>query len=119
MKEIEYKPKPTKAADGSEVSSPFSGLVKLRVPTYKERLEIIKKLNYKVGKDGELEAKSTQFDSATEIMDLVEKHVVSVELTLESDVITSLEDLGYYMEGSQLINELANVIIGGIKLGKH
>jgi hypothetical protein len=115
MKNYDYIP----GQDKENGESPFSGKVILKIPKYLERLELVKKFQFGVNKQSEVEA-SDQVDSTMKAFELIGPHVVSVELEIKetSEKITDLEELGYYQEGLALMMELAGFILGGIKLGK-
>lgn len=110
MKEFKFVPK-------NEV---FEGFVTVRVPKYMDRLKLLKECNFSFGANGEVNAGSGQFESIEKMVSVVEKHVSAVEIVVKStqEAIKSLDDLSYTAEGSELINELANLILGGFKLGK-
>jgi len=114
MKVIDFIPKQV----GGEKY--FEGVIKIKLPSYKERLELIKSLKLGVDSSGDVNSHSERFDSAIELLTIVESHVISVDLVQLSDesVINSLDDLGYSQEGSQVINDLGNMLVGGVKLGK-
>ena len=111
--EIDYKPK----------HPAFSGSLKLKAPSYKERIGLAKELNFKVENvEGTLVAdnKNSQFDVALKLLEIVDKHVISMELThTESgQVFKSIEDLDYTEEGSSLVDEIGTALMRGVKLGK-
>lgn len=115
MKDYVYKPE-------VNADSEFSGEVKIKIPSYKERLKIIKEMNFSFNSDGSLNTSnsSSQIDIASNFVDIVEKHVeeVKVKLNESDEEFNSIDDLGYCEEGTVLINELANLVISGIRLGK-
>lgn len=110
--ELNYKP-----------TKNFEGYIKLRMPRYKERLEMIKSLNFKPAQaDGGIEVEQNQnngIDAAIVMNEMVEKHVLEVSLKhIESGkVIDSLIILEMYKEGVELINEVAGALINGVALG--
>lgn len=111
-KTYDYKPGKIMGVDGELYDSPFSGTVKVEIPTYKERLAIIKEM-------GVDKAEDAGIDSALGLINLVEKRVVSVNLKIGKESITSLDELSYYKEGSDIINDLGKVMISGISLGNR
>lgn len=106
MKVFEVNPKEIIDLESGEPKpNPFKGSIKMEVPFYKERTSILKALNAD---------KSEDVDSADKIYDLVVKHVKEMKVKLkDGTVITSIEDLGPYREGCELINALAKNIMGG------
>lgn len=108
MKLFEYIPK-----------KHFEGSIVLKVPQYKERLKLLKECNFKLSKDGEVANNNEQFDSIEKLTDITEKHIEKVNLTHNGQEIKSVEDLGYYAEGVELINEVGGLILNGFSLGKN
>lgn len=98
--------------------SAFKGKVVLKIPKYRERIAILKEAGYSVGKDG-VEAASDHYAFADKMIQIVEKNVLSVELTHEPSCqkFSSIDELEVYQEGTELINELGQTILGGVKLG--
>jgi hypothetical protein len=113
MKEFAYVPK---------ADSPFTGKITVKIPSHKERLKLMKQVSFDVQKDGTMEKKKGTLDSAVDMSEIIHAHVVKVELQAKVEdsfvEISSIEELGYYLEGSQIFNELGNLLIGGIRLGK-
>jgi hypothetical protein len=101
--------------DGKETKIAMSGVIEIEVPTYKERLTLIKTLGF-----NDETKKDKSFDSCLELVDIVEKRVKSVNVSIEksADKITNLEDLGYYKEGAEIINDIGRLIISGFGVGK-
>lgn len=110
MKLYKYEPKTIKTIEGEEVDSPFTGFVEIQVPTYKERIELLKSLNLSSKSENDIE-------QGLQMINLVEKHVVKVDLKSGGDKFVSLDDLGYCKEGTELINSIGTIIVQGIPLG--
>lgn len=111
MKKYRYSPETITTIEGATIKSPFSGFVEVEIPSYTERMDILKSLNFS-DKDG------INVESGQKVIKLVEKHVVNVSLSFgESEKINSLEELGYYKEGTELINGISAIIVQGIPLG--
>lgn len=106
MKEFDYKVK----AEG------FKGHIKIKVPNYKERMQMVTDMGIKLGNDGAVEG-GDMMESASKAWDKLSVHVVSVDLSFGKHKFESLEDLSYTQEGSGVINELTRVLMGGIGLG--
>ena len=107
MKLFEYKPK-----------KHFEGMITIKVPQYKERIKLLKECNFKLGKEGDLESGEGQFDSIEKMIEVTEKHIEKVALVHGGEEINSVEDLGYYAEGTELLNEVGGLILNGFTLGK-
>ena len=109
MKEFSYKPKK---------ESGFVGEIKLRIPKYKERIKLLKECNFAIDSEGEMSKGAAQFDSVEKIIEMTEQHVVSVSLKFGEHEILEYDELGYYQEGVELLNDVGNLILSGFKLGK-
>jgi hypothetical protein len=101
------------------VPSPFTGHIMVEVPKYIERLQYIKDMKLSVGDSGEVKGDVGNIDQAIKVVEIAKKHIKEVALTVVStgQEVKSLEDLEYSFEGSQLMNEVANLVLSGIKLG--
>lgn len=108
MKLFEYKPK-----------KHFEGMITIKVPQYKERIKLLKECNFKLSNDGDLQADNEQFDSVEKLLEITEKHIEKVALVHDKKEINSVEDLGYYVEGTELLNEVGGLILNGFSLGKN
>lgn len=120
MKEFTWSPQDKEDDNGKKVVAVFKGSVKLKIPKYRERLKLIKDMQFKVSPSGEVEQGSSAMDNAIQMVELVDKHVTSLKLSKKDckHEFSTVADLEYDKEGSELINEMANVILGGISLGK-
>ena len=108
MKEIEYKVK----------SEGFSGSIILNLPSYKEKLAILKELKIKVGADGASAAEQDGMELVEKLYAKLESMVKSVDLKYDEVEFKSLDDLGYYAEGQLVVSELQNLLTSGVSLGK-
>lgn len=108
MKLFEYVPKKN-----------FTGVIVLKVPQYKERIKLLKECNFKLGAEGEVTNNNEQFDSIEKLAEITEKHIERVDLKMNDQEIKSIEDLGYYAEGVELINEVGGLVLNGFTLGKN
>lgn len=93
-------------------------MITLKVPQYRERLKLLKECNFQVSNEGELNAGQGQFDSLEKLVEITEKHIEKVDLKFEDQEIKSIEELGYYTEGTELLNEVGGLILNGFTLGK-
>jgi hypothetical protein len=89
----------------------WSGTVTLKVPNYKERLLIIKEM-------GIAKPDADQVDSAIKMIEKVKEHVVELKLSYFDQEFSSLEDLEYIKAGQDVFNEIGQVLMHGIDLGK-
>ncbi|RLC38721.1 hypothetical protein DRH27_01580 [Candidatus Falkowbacteria bacterium] len=109
MKLYKYEPKMIKDLEGNDVECVFKGYVELQIPTYKERMTITKEIM--------VDGKSSEVEQGIKLIDLVEKHVKTVNLKCGELEIKTVDDLGYSKEGTELINNMSTIIIQGIPLG--
>lgn len=115
MTEIEYIPQGT-----AEKPSPFEGSVIIKMPRQKERIAMIKELKFKPNGEGAIDVNENEgFDLAEKMIDIVEKHVGAIAVVHKSSgkTFSSLAELELYQEGTELISEIGNVVLSGIKLG--
>jgi len=98
-----------------EKDNPFEGTVILKVPKYTERLQFMKTCNF-----GSKVEDGVNYDSMIEMIKIAKDHITKVELKRKEDgqEFTTVDDLEYDSEGSEILNELGTKILGGVKLGK-
>ncbi len=120
MKSIKYSPKARRKLDDGSEGPVWSGSVTLKLPNYRDRLRLVKDLNFKVNEKGEVEYGASMFEAQEKIIGVVETHVENVDLTRVEDGMEfkNIDDLGYDVDGTELINELAFSLINGVRLGK-
>lgn len=109
--EVDYKPLKN-----------FEGFIKIKMPRYKERIEMIKKMNIKPKQSEdnvEVETENSGFDSALFMADMIQNYILNIDVThIETKThITTLEHLECYKEGVELINEVSSVLFNGLSLG--
>ena len=99
-----------------EIDNPFKGSVIIQVPKYTERLGYIKECNFNPD-DG---ASSSTYESMIKMVGIAKKHITKVELLRISDeqIFSSVDDLEYDKEGSDVLNTIATLVLEGVKLGK-
>lgn len=105
MKIVDYKPK----------NEGFSGELKIKIPTYKERLKMAKTLSLQKLADKD----SDQFGILEGLIDAVKDHIAVIDLKFGEEVFKSPDELDYFEEGTQLLTEIGHMLINGISLGKN
>lgn len=106
MKVFRYDlPEKLKDHEGVELDNPFSGYLELEIPTYKERLQLVKEMNFDTDKP--------EIEDGLKMLDLVEKRVRTVKAKFKDEPVTDLDTIGYYKEGAIIINTLGQHILGG------
>lgn len=99
-----------------EVDNPFSGHVVIDVPTYKERISLVKAMEFKANEKGEL-VENDSFSKAEFLVGLAEKHLKKIDVKNKEGVkFTSFEDLNYEKDGADLINRIGAMVLEGVKL---
>lgn len=107
MKEIVYKLK-----DGGA----YKGTVDLKSPSPKEKLKLIKELNYEnVGSDIE---KSKKLDIVLQMVELTEKHLISMDVVhiASGERCVNLDDIAVYSEWREVCLEVGEVVIRGVSV---
>lgn len=105
MKIVDYRPK----------NEGFSGTLKIKIPTYKERLKMAKTLSLQKLSDKEAD----QFGILEGLIDAVKDHIAEIDLKFADESFKSADDLDYFEEGTQLLTEIGHMLINGITLGKN
>ena len=82
MKLFDYKPKAN-----------FEGIVQIEIPSYKERLNLLKSFNFSINSEGQVDSKDLT-DGAIGMIELVEKHVKSISLKMNDELFENIEQLG-------------------------
>lgn len=118
-KEVKYCPQPKTDDDGNETENPFKGECTIKMPSYKKRLELLKELNFKIDASGKVDSTTDQVDSAIKMVEIAERHIVGVKLvhTASGTKFDDFEELEFSKEGTDFINEIAQVVLGGATLG--
>jgi hypothetical protein len=120
MKQFKYVPKEVELEDKTKVPSPFVGHLMIKIPLYKERLNLIKEMNLNVDQDDKsLVLDSNKIDQAIKMNDIAKAHIAEMDLKYAAtdEKVESVDDLEYLQEGSQLLIEVANMVLSGFKLG--
>jgi len=125
-KEFIFKPgikveKDKKTGEDKKIVSPFEGEIKVKVPKYKDRLKLLKECNFKMDDKGEISKGTDQFDSVEKVVEIAESHILQVNVKHKEteEEFDSVEGLSYTQEGSELINDIGNMVLSGFKLGKN
>lgn len=121
-----WKPKPkktvvvndeTKEVTESEVASQFEGEVKFVIPTYSQRLRYIKETN--IGSSDEGLTEIDGIDRLEKMVEIAKKHIKEVNLVRIEDgfKFDSLELLELDRDGGEVLAEVSQSILAGVKLG--
>lgn len=107
MKEFKYQP----------TTEGFTGVVTLKMLTFKERISAAQELGIGVTKDGSVDVQDG-LGVALKMLDKLKEQVVTVDVKYGENAFKSLDDLEYFSEGNELIQELGKVMMNGMSLGK-
>lgn len=86
----------------------FTGSVDVELENVRDRLKTVKSLD--VGDDN--------IDNADKLLELAAQRIKSVDVKFNGDTsFDSLDDLGFYEEGTALIGAIGRAIVQGIPMG--
>ena len=99
----------------------FSGVVTITAPKYMQRMQYLKDCSFEVGPDGNITINSGNIDSIMKMWEIAKKHIVKIDITkTEVELKYSTPDeLEYDGDCDELINEICNLIMTGVKMGKR
>ena len=103
-------------------SKGFTGWVKIALLKYKERLSITRECNFDIqqsGKDVNVQVNQNNIKAMEKLMELVPKHVKGLEVIHQKSkkVAKDWEDIEYDADFDEISQEVAFVVLNGIKLG--
>lgn len=98
----------------------FEGEIKLKVLNQFERLQAIKEMQLNITAQEGVSVSTDQIDAADKIYRFLKEKVeeVSVKILESGEVLTSLDDLTCFAEGTEIVNQLTHTLLSGVKLGK-
>ena len=97
----------------------FEGEAVLKILPYKERLGLLKGINLNMDNSGGLKMDGTQIDAAIKFAEITEKYTKSICVSKKDGTkYEKLEDLQYDADATQIMTEIANQIVAGIKTTK-
>ncbi len=108
------------AKTGEEKAPVFKGSIKIKILPYLGRVELLKSLMLKNDESGNVSIDSN-VSSIEKMYQIAKEHTVELNLVRISDEceLKSFEDLEYDVDGGAMIQEIASLVIGGVKLGKR
>ena len=118
MYEFKWVPENVKYVDDNgkeqEIESAFEGSVLLNAPDNITRMEYIKRTSKSYNED------NSSFDMSTEFIKIAESNIKKVDLKRKEDGLkfTSLEDMKYDVEASNLLITIGARLVRGFSLGK-
>ena len=113
MKEFEY----TLKKGDKDMPMPYKGKVKLKVVSFLERNEMMKKVNFKIDQTNvEL---SDNLDAASRMSEVVKDNILSLEVFKGKKKFETLEELDFDCDVAAFYVEVGTVLLRGIDLGKY
>lgn len=95
----------------------YKAIVEIELLPYSERMKLIKSLNFKINNDGQVE--NYGIDQIDEITRVTKERIKSISVKYgNKKEITTLEELEYYQECSEILNECITHVMNGVKLGE-
>lgn len=114
-----WEPQATENEDGEKVASPFSGIVKIEVPRYPQRLKYIKECNFAMDEKGQVKSGMDSIDSIIKMLEIASKHVQEVNLKHKDGAeFCTWDELQDNPMADGILNEVASAVINGPILGK-
>jgi len=98
------------------IKNSYSVIVELELLKYKDRIKLIKDMNFQVKPDGSIDG--NPLDQMEKLTDTVRRQIKSIRIKTSEREYTSLEELEYFVEYSEIINELIGVVMNGVKMGE-
>jgi len=97
------------------IKSNYTVTVELKLLKYSERLKLLKELKV-TGVEGNIE--SDAINQAEGLIELTKKQVISIKIKTEDKEYNSLDDLEYFAEYQDIMNELMVIVVKGAKMGE-
>lgn len=98
------------------IKNGYSVVVELELLKYKDRLRLIKEMNFQVKPDGSIDG--NPIDQMERLTESVRKQIKSIKIKTSEKEYTSLDELEYFVEYSEIINELIGIVMNGVKMGE-
>jgi len=96
----------------------ITGKLILTIPTYRQRLKIIKECNFKINEQGDVNVGTETLESMVKLIDLAEPHFKKIDLKFGEIHVKNFEQMESYTEFDTLITEAATAVLNAGKLGK-
>jgi hypothetical protein len=120
MKHV-WKPEPIVGENGKEVEPLVEGEVEVDLPKYVQRLRYLKQAKIKLSDKGEVDAGGDPLEQAILAVELAEKHIKKVNLTVKETgkKVKSVDEMGYLPECEAALTEIGFLVLNGPPLGKR
>lgn len=109
---MEYK----KAYSGKGI---FEGYVLIKVPSYVERMENLKEMNFNISENGDVEINEATYESLVKMGVAAKKFCITMELVHKKTKkkFNSLEELEPYSEYQEIVTDIVSIVAQGVSLG--
>lgn len=96
----------------------ITGKLTLVIPTYRQRLTMIKECNFKINKTGEVNIDPNTIDSIVKLLDVSKEYFKKIDLKCGEVHVKNFEMMESYPEFDELLIQAASSILNAGKLGK-
>jgi len=102
-----------------EIDPKFKGSLKLKIPEYEERMKMVKIMNTSFDSNGDA-IEGQEFDKLPQLSNFGFELIMSMDIVrIEDDMkFEKKEMLKFDKDGTDLLLEIGNKLMGGVKLGK-
>lgn len=94
------------------------GKLVLVIPTYRQRLKMIKECNFKMNEKGEVSTGLDSLDSIVNLLDAAKPYFKKIDLKCGEAHVKTFEDMESYPEFDTLLTAAAMAVLNAGKLGK-
>ena len=98
--------------------NPYQGWVRIKLPSYKEKMKIQRDVNFSQKEDGTVEA-GNNLDVMEKMGDLMEEYIIKMEVKKGKRTFTSFEELQYDNSVFTFVSEVGLAIVNGVDLGNE
>lgn len=96
----------------------IKGELVLGIPSYRQRLMMIKECSFKMSDKGEVEVGAETIDSIVKLLDISKPYFKKVELECGDIKVKSFDEMEEYAEFDTLLTEASSSILNAGRLGK-
>ena len=96
----------------------ITGTLTLRVPTYRERLRIMKECNLTINENGVVKKNSDMVDNVISLLDSTQPFFEKIDLKCGNIEVKTYEEMESYSEFDLLISDASAYLLNVGKLGK-
>jgi len=111
----------TGATEVVEIQPKFEGKIILIVPTNEQRMSFLEHMGVEIGADGKVEQKLSNIAILRKMIHISKDHYKEVALKnlVTGEELKSFDDLNYDDAASEIMSEVATVVVQGFKIPKN